>query len=82
MDIAVSVASIGLGIVIGMLLESHRDHSVVEHYRDTDQKFYERWCAYVELERRLAARAAAGATPAGSPPVTAPRGVSPVPRPD
>lgn len=70
------------GLLVGRFWEGRPETEVIERFRGVDQKFYERFCAYQELDRRRKIRAAQTTSQEGLPPATTPAGASPLPAPD
>ena len=52
MDLTIGLM-LGLGVAVALFATHRRERHVVEHYRNVDQKFYERWQAYCQLQRLI-----------------------------
>ena len=52
MDLTIGL-TLGLGLAAALFATHRRERHVVEHYRNVDQKFYERWQAYCQLQRLM-----------------------------
>jgi hypothetical protein len=52
MDLTIGL-TLGLGLAVALFATHRRERHVVEHYRNVDQKFYERWQAYCQLQRLI-----------------------------
>jgi len=52
MDLTIGL-TLGLGLAVALFATHRRERHVVEHYRNVDQKFYERWQAYCQLQRLM-----------------------------
>jgi hypothetical protein len=73
---------LGLGVAVALFATHRRERHVVEHYRNVDQKFYERWQAYCQLQRLIEEDAQDQETKELSHPATEPLEGSPLPTPD
>jgi len=54
--VTIILALFALGMIVGWLIATRESTDSIERFRYSDQKFYERWKAYCELEKRLGER--------------------------